>query len=325
MVGPFSPIASEDFKQCKKKSMNRKEFLQKSLFGAAAVAAGASSLDLLTSCAPAEAIAEKNDVELRLSFQEGIAPGESLSEKLDFMENLGIVGFEPGGGNLAARVSEIQQALNGRNIKVSAICAGFGGFILAEDPKVKAEFDTTMREIVAAAGELGSTGVIMVPAFNGQKPCLPHTLETREYLCEQLHELGEYALKHNTTVILEPLNRRECHYMRQVADAAAIARDSKSAGVKCMGDFWHMQEETSDYAAFLAAGPEYLQHVHVASRGRRLMPGEDPEVDNYINGMRALKEMNYPYYVSFECGTKGERAQTVTAAVELLRQQWALA
>lgn len=289
------------------------------------MAAGASSLDLLTSCAPAEAVAEKNDVELRLSFQEGIAPGESLSEKLDFMENLGIVGFEPGGGNLAARVSEIQQALNGRNIKVSAICAGFGGFILAEDPKVKAEFDTTMREIVAAAGELGSTGVIMVPAFNGQKPCLPHTLETREYLCEQLHELGEYALKHNTTVILEPLNRRECHYMRQVADAAAIARDSKSAGVKCMGDFWHMQEETSDYAAFLAAGPEYLQHVHVASRGRRLMPGEDPEVDNYINGMRALKEMNYPYYVSFECGTKGERAQTVTAAVELLRQQWALA
>lgn len=289
------------------------------------MAAGASSLDLLTSCAPTEAVAEKNDVELRLSFQEGIAPGESLSEKFDFMENLGIVGFEPGGGNLAARVSEIQQALNGRNIKVSAICAGFGGFILAEDPKVKAEFDTTMREIVAAAGELGSTGVIMVPAFNGQKPCLPHTLETREYLCEQLHELGEYALKHNTTVILEPLNRRECHYMRQVADAAAIARDSKSAGVKCMGDFWHMQEETSDYAAFLAAGPEYLQHVHVASRGRRLMPGEDPEVDNYINGMRALKEMNYPYYVSFECGTKGERAQTVTAAVELLRQQWALA
>ena len=190
--------------------MNRKEFLQKSLFGAAAVAAGASSLDLLTSCAPKDAAeAVKNSPELRLSFQEGIAPGESLNEKFDFMENLGIVGFEPGGGNLANRINEIQQALNGRNIKVSAICAGFKGFILAEDPAVKAEFDSTMREIIAAAGELGSTGVIMVPAFNSQKPCMPHTLETREYLCEQMHELGEYALKHNTTVILEPLNRRE--------------------------------------------------------------------------------------------------------------------
>ena len=284
--------------------------------GAAAVAVASTPLDLVA------APKKKGKAELRLSFQEGIAPGKSLEEKLDYMENLGIVGFEPGGGNLANRVNEINQALRGRNIKVSAICAGFKGFILAEDPKVKAEFDSTMRDIIAAAGEIGSTGVIMVPAFNGQKPCKPHTLETRAYLCEQMHELGEYALKHNTTVILEPLNRRECHYMRQVADAAAICRDSKSAGVKCMGDFWHMLEETSDYAAFLAAGPEYLQHVHVASRGTRKMPGEDGVVDNYIDGFRALKEINYPYYVSFECGTNGKREETVPAAVELLRAQW---
>ena len=302
--------------------MNRRRFITNSILGAASIAATTSGASLLTSCASAEKKIVVPSPELRLSFQEGTAPGESLNEKLDYMENLGIVGFEPGGRNLAARVSEFQQALSGRNIKVSAICAGFDGFILAEDPKVKAEFDATMRDIIAAAGELGSTGVIMVPAFNGQKPCMPHTLETREFLCEQMHELGEYALKHKTTVILEPLNRREAHYLRQVADAAAICRDSKSAGVKCMGDFWHMQEETSDYAAFLSAGKEYLQHVHVASRGRRIMPGEDGEVDNYVEGFRALKQLEYPYYVSFECGTKGDRNQTVKAAVELLRTQW---
>ena len=219
-------------------------------------------------------------------------------------------------------MNELQQALNGRNIKVSAICAGFSGFILAEDPKVKAEFDSTMRDIIAAAGELGSTGVIMVPAFNGQKPCLPHTRETREYLCEQMHELGEYALKHNTTVILEPLNRKEAHYLRLVSDAAAICRDSKSAGVKCMGDFWHMQEETSDFAAFLSAGTEYLQHVHIASRGNRKMPGENGELDNYVEGFRALKMLGYDKYVSFECGCNGDRNILVPAAVELLRKQW---
>ena len=303
--------------------MDRRRFLTNSMLGAAAVATTGTSL--FTSCsAPAKEQPKLQVPELRLSFQEGIAPGESLNEKLDFMEKLGIVGFEPGGRNLAARVDEIKKALSGRNIKVSAICAGFDGFILAEDPAVKAQFDSTMRDIIAAAGEIGSTGVIMVPAFNGQKPCMPHTLETREYLCEQMHELGEYALKHNTTVILEPLNRRECHYLRLVSDAAAICRDSKSAGVKCMGDFWHMQEDPCDYAAFMSA-KDYLQHVHVASRGRRIMPGEDGEVDNYVQGFRALKELNYPHYVSFECGTKGDRTQTVTKAVELLRAQWELA
>ena len=301
-------------------NMNRRDFLATAAVGSAALAAAS----VLPGCVAATGDKKKaaNDLELKISFQEGTAPGESLAEKLDFMESLGVVGFEPGGRGLASRVKEIQEALSGRNIKVSAICAGFDGFILAEDPAVKELFDKTMREIVAAAGELGSTGVIMVPAFNHQTPCKPHTMDTRNYLCEQLHDLGEFALEHGTTVILEPLNRNEAFYMRLVADAAAIARDSDSKGVKAMGDFWHMSEETSDYGALMSAGKEYLQHVHIASRGRRIMPGEDGEKDNYVDGFRALKEIGYDKYVSFECGTKGDRATTVTEAVNLLRKQW---
>ena len=296
--------------------MDRKTFLKTTLASAAALAVAPGAL---VSCKAQE---KKASTPLRLSFQEGLTPGENLNEKLDFMEKLGVVGFEPGGRGLAGRVQEIREALQGRNIHVSAICAGFDGFILAQDPEVKAQFDQSMREIVRAAGELGSTGVIMVPAFNGQKPVYPHTLETREYLCEQLHELGEFALSCGTTVILEPLNRKEAFYLRLVADAAAICRDADSKGVKCMGDFWHMQEETSDYAAFMAAGP-YLQHVHIASRGHRVMPGEDGEKDNYKDGFRALKELEYPYYVSLECGCRGEdRAAALTNAAALLRSQW---
>ena len=192
--------------------MDRRSFLK---VGAAGIAIASTPLAAFTSCSPAD---KKKGV-LNISFQEWTPPGNSLNEKFDYMENLGITGFEPGGKRLIQNFNEYQQALKGRNIKLSAICAGFDGFILAEDPAVKAQFDSSMREIIAAAGELGSTGVIMVPAFNSQQPCKPHTLETRAYLCEQMHELGEYALKHNTTVILEPLNRKEAYYLRQVADA----------------------------------------------------------------------------------------------------------
>ena len=296
--------------------MDRKTFLKTTLAGAAAMMVTPGTL---VSCSPKE---KKLSTPLRLSFQEGVTPGETLADKLDFMENLGITGFEPGGRGLAGRVTEIREALQGHDIKVSAICAGFEGFILAQDPEVKAQFDTSMREIVRAAGELESTGVIMVPVFNWQEPALPHTLETRDFLCAQLHDLGEFALSCGTTVILEPLNRKEAFYLRQVGDAAAICRDAGSAGVKCMGDFWHMQEETSDYAAFMAAGP-YLQHVHMASRANRAMPGEDGDVDNYVDGFRALKELGYANYVSFECGCRGnDRAAALTNAVALLRRQW---
>lgn len=259
---------------------------------------------------------------LKLSFQEGVAPGESLSEKLDLMEELGVVGLEPGGKGLGGRVDELRQALNGRNIKISAICAGFDGFILSTKPEVRKQCMDTMKEIIEAAGQLGSVGVIIVPAFNSQVPVLPHTMETRDFLCEQFKEMGTYAAEHGTTVIFEPLNRQECFYLRQVADAASLCRDIDCPGVRCMGDFWHMTwEETSDMGAFISAG-KYLQHVHVASRKRRSMPGEDGEADNYIEGFKALKMLGYDKYVSFECGCQGDRSVVVPAAVKLLREQW---
>ena len=54
-----------------------------------------------------------------------------------------------------------------------------------------------------------------------------------------------------------------------------------------------------------------------------MMPGEDGEKDNYKEGFRALKELEYPHYVSLECGCRAEdRAAALTNAAALLRQQW---
>lgn len=314
-------------------TINRRNFLKATLSGAA-MAVGSTAIASCTG-KPAETSAEataqpkaagieyNSAAQLNLSLQEGVAPGESLNEKLDFMEKNGVVGLEPGGGNLAARVDEFKQALNGRNIKISAICAGFKGFILSTDPAIRKQCMDTMKEIIAAAGELGSTGVIIVPAFNNQVPVMPHTMETRDFLCEQFNEMGNFANEHGTTVIFEPLNRKECFYLRQVADAASICRDINNPGVRCMGDFWHMTwEETSDMGAFISAG-EYLQHVHVASRKRRSMPGEDGDADNYVNGFKGLKAIGYNKFVSFECGCQSEdRAAAVVNALNLLRKQW---
>ncbi len=299
--------------------MNRRDFLRATLLGSAAVAVASSPIELF---AAKDKSKKKSKQPLRISFQEGTAPGKTLGDKLDYMEANGVVGFEPGGKGLSGRVAEINKLLSGRNIKVSAICAGFDGFILSQDAATRKIFDVTMKEIIEAAGAIGSVGVIMVPAFNHQVPVLPHTADTRAYLIEQLQLLGDHALKNNTTIILEPLNRKEAFYLRQVADAASICRDANHDGVRCMGDFWHMTtEEPSDYGAFFSGG-KYLQHVHIASRGTRNMPGEDGEVDNYVDGFRALKEMNYPGFVSFECGCKTNREEAVPTALKLMREQW---
>lgn len=299
---------------------NRRKFLGITASGAALAASGS----FFSSCsAPLEKKGATSQVELKISCQEGVAPGKTLTEKLDFMEQLGIVGLEVWGGGLENRVNEIQDALKSRSIKVSAICAGFGGWLIADDPAVRQTCIDSMRVILEAAGALGSTGLIFVPAFNNQ-PSLPHK-ESRELLVEELKELAVFAAEKGTRLLLEPLNRGECYFCRQVADAAAIMRDVNHPAAAVMGDFWHMTwEETSDRGAFISAG-NYLHHVHIASRKRRKMPGEDGAADNYTEGFKGLKEIGYSDYVSFECGSEGDPAVTLPAAVKLMREQWEIA
>ena len=259
---------------------------------------------------------------LKLSCQEGVAAGKTLDEKLDFLEEHGFVGIEPGGRNLSDRVSEFQKDLKGRNIKVSAICAGFEGVIISEKEEVRKQAIESMKEILAASGELGSTGLIIVPAFNKQTQL--HHKESRELLVELLSELGDHAQSVNSRILMEPLNRKEAYFLRQVTDAAAICRDVDNLGICCMGDFWHMTwEETSDIGAIISGG-KYLHHMHIASRKRRKMPGED-EGDNYVDGFRGLKIIGYQDYVSLECGSVGDKKITIPAAAKLMKEQWEMA
>ena len=301
---------------------NRRKFLKTiGIGGAVAAVSGLTAI----SCRPVVQAEKKSEekLSLNLCLQEGVAPGKSLEEKLDFMESNGVPGLEVWGAKLGDRVSEIRKALQNRKIKMSAICAGFEGWLIATDEKERKKCMDTSKEILAAAGALGSYGMVLVPGFNGQQPSFPF-VEARAILIDQLKELGEFAVKNNTSVILEPLNRKEAWFMRLVADAAAICRDVNSPGVTCMGDFWHMTlEETSDMGAFLSAG-KYLNHVHMASRKTRNTPGED-EGDNYVDGFKALKMLNYQHYVSFECGSKGDKKVVIPAALKLLREQWTLA
>jgi sugar phosphate isomerase/epimerase len=268
--------------------------------------------------AAAEAPAPRT-ARLRLACQEGVAPGKDLNEKLDFLEGLGFEAIEPGGGGLNRRVEEFQKALQGRKLKLGAVCAGFSGCLISDQEAERQKAISTMKEILTAAGALGSTGLIIVPAFNGQTK-LGHW-ESRELLIQLLPELGDFAQKAGTRILLEPLYRKEAHFLRQVADATQIARDSKNDGICVMGDFWHMTwEEPSDFAAFVAAG-DRLHQVHMASRKTRRVPGED-EGDNYVNGFKGLKQIGYQDFVSLECGAKGDKRQTIPAAAKLLRTQW---
>jgi len=137
-------------------TLDRRKFIKTTLAGSAVMAVGGCTS---LSSGNGKKGSASPDVELKISFQEGNAPGANLNEKFDFMEANGVVGFEPHGKALLARKQEYKDALQGRNIKMSAVCAGFDGFILSTDPEVRKLCRDTMEQLIIAAGEVESTGV----------------------------------------------------------------------------------------------------------------------------------------------------------------------
>jgi sugar phosphate isomerase/epimerase len=255
---------------------------------------------------------------LKLSSQEGIIPGRDLAERVAKMEKWGFSGIELG-GDAGRRIEEVRKVLANHKVKVSALCVGTpGGTLINDDPKVRRSAVDAIKELLTVAGELGSTGVIVVPAFNGQTKL--ENREARPILIDLLKEIGEHGAKVNGRLLLEPLNRGEAFFLRQLGDAGAMCREVNSPGVAMMGDFYHMCiEEPSDMGAFISAG-QWLHHVHLASR-TRVMPGQDDR--DFTNGFRGLKAIGYQDYCSLECGCKGERDIEIPKAVAFLKDQWA--
>jgi sugar phosphate isomerase/epimerase len=284
--------------------------------GAGALALSGGRQAFAAAAADAKATA---GARLRLSSQLSRMPGDTLRAKVENLVRFGGEAIEvrPDDCTSAERIAEIKGLMAEFKIKVSAVCAADGPYIVPDPTARRARIDNAKR-LMTGGAELGSTGVIMVPAFNSVKEQL-QGIEGHAVLVEVLQELGEHGAKVGCPILLEPLNRKEAWFLRQVPHAAAIAREVGSPGVGVMGDFYHMNfEETSDRAAFLAAGA-FLRHVHLAST-RRVLPGQDDR--NFVDGFRGLQMIGYQGFCSLECGCDGKPEEEIPRSFAFLRKQW---
>ncbi len=304
-------------------SFNRRGFL----LGAAtatmglATTGGACIAEAAGTCCQSSAL---KDGRLRLSSQLGVIPGKELQEKLAKMEKWGFEAVELP-RDIVGKENLYHDAIQATKLRPSAVCFGsLNGALVSEDESRRSKAVEDLKRVLTAAGALKSTGVIYVPAFNGQTKL--SNQDIRKVLLDKLPEIGAHAVKAGTRLLLEPLNRKEAFFLRQLADGASICRDCSSPGVCLMGDFYHMAiEETNAMGAFLSAGV-YLHHIHLASK-TRVLPGQDKDQDEpfYLNGFRGLKMLGYHDDCSFECGCRGNREVEIPKSMAFLREVWARA
>jgi sugar phosphate isomerase/epimerase len=142
----------------------------------------------------------------------------------------------------------------------------------------------------------------------------------RSQIIDFLKMCAPLAKENNITLVIEPLNRKECNIINSVAEAMEYVRAVEQPNIQCLVDSYHMWLEDEPVENVKAAMP-WIRHVHVADKVGRVPPGESGQAD-YRPLFAELKAGNYQGLVSIEASKFSDIAGIGPRTLSCLRQQW---
>ncbi len=252
----------------------------------------------------------------------GPLPKISLRERALLVKNVGYDGIELGPEWLDQPLAALQEQLAG--VTVSAIVGSIK--LLDVDPQKRAEGIALDRRRLEMARELGASCLIEVPTFGQNRftdisPVLsPREVEDK-LLIAGLRQLAGDVQRSGVTLLLEPLTKKETHFMNLQSHGAAIIDSVGAPGFRLLSDFYHMQMEEKDIGETLGRYGKYTGYVHLADGEKRTEPGSLPF--DYRPGFHSLKKWGYSGWLTVESGATDNPEAALGRALKYLKQQWA--
>jgi len=246
-----------------------------------------------------------------------------LRKRALLLQRLGYDGIELGREFLDRSVDAIFAELKGTGIVVSAIVGSIQ--LLDPDPAVRAKAVELDRKRLEMARALGAVAVIEVPTFG---PCRfpeaagtpgPHAVEDR-LLISALKQLAPDVQRTGVKILLEPLSKKETHYMNLQGHGARIIEQSGGQCARLLSDFYHMQMEERDIGDTLTRYGKYTGYVHLADGVKRTEPGSLPF--DYRPGFKALKKAGYCGWLTVESKASDDPDAALERALKYVRRQW---
>lgn len=250
-------------------------------------------------------------------------PDVSLRERAMLVHRLGYDGIELGHEWLKQPAEAIQEQLAGTGVAVSAIVGSIE--LLNTDPQKRAEGVELDKLRLRMAKTLGADCVIEVPVFGPNKfqdlsPWMAAREVEEKLLVAELKQLTGDVAGTGITLLLEPCNRRETHFMNRQSQAAGCIAAVGAPGFRTLSDFYHMQLEERDIGETLARYGKYTAYVHLADGEKRTEPGSLPF--DYRPGFRALKKWGYAGWLTVESNATDDPERALGRALAYLKRQW---
>lgn len=159
-----------------------------------------------------------------------------------------------------------------------------------------------MDNVLTRAGDSGVKTLVFGSGGARAYPDGYDREEARRQILDFLQMSADIGARHDVTIVIEPLNRKECNIINSVGEAMTYVRELNHDYLKCLVDSYHFWLE-SEPLANLEKAMRWIAHVHLADKVNRTAPGESgsPAESPYKPFFAVLKKGNYKGLISVEC------------------------
>jgi len=211
-----------------------------------------------------------------------------------------------------------RDAAGGCGLPVEAAC----GLLPGDLKCVGQEADTERfkKYIEAALPRAAEVGIKTVVFGSGGARKVPEGFardEAADQFVDRLREMAPVAEKTGVTVVVEPLNSKECNFINSLAEGADLVRRADHPRIRLLADIYHMLMDGEGPEEIAAHAP-LIAHCHVAEHEGRRAPGTAAE--DLRPYLRALVDAGYKGGISVECRWDDLAAEAGGAVTSLKAQ-----
>jgi sugar phosphate isomerase/epimerase len=217
--------------------------------------------------------------------------------------------FSP--ADVKAGIENIKNALSPNSLAF----VGFHWLLVDSRPMSLVSPDRALRNtaverlklLLTAAGELG--GGVLVLGSPRQRSSIPGqtTGEAAALLRDELCSLADYAVRCNSTLLVEALDHTQCDTINTLAEAQELIDAASSPGISGMFDFHNCGDEKESWDALIRNYSGMIKHVHINEQDGG-PPGSG--ASDYAPAFGALREIAYNGWISMEIFTQPADVET---------------
>jgi len=246
---------------------------------------------------------------MKISICNELFKGWSLERIMKFISNLGYDGLEIAPFTLADDVSTINKEKR-REIKELSETYGVkivglhwllvkpeGLHISHPNEKVRIKTIEYLKALIKFNHDIG--GKILVFGSPNQRSVLKDVSREKawNWAKEVFKEASRFAENYGSIIALEPLARHLTNFINTAEEAIKMIEEVNSPSFKLILDVYSMNDEEKSIGDIIRSSGKYLVHFH-ANDDNKLGPGFGNT--DYIEVLKALKDINYDGYLSVE-------------------------